>query len=109
MSAYGIFICLSLLVLYAFTHSALCFALAAIMLVCMIIFLINTDPYKKPMAHLTRNDTAFMILLTLVYVGITSSEADTNSNQLDYHNIGLIVHGVTRIEVTLTNTYKHVC
>ena len=101
MSAYGLFIRLSLLVLYAFTHSALYFALAAIMLVCMIIFLINIDPYKKPMAHLTRNDAAFLILLTFVYVGIASSEVDTNSNQLDYHNIGLIVRGVIIISTSV--------
>ena len=73
MSAYGLFIRLTLLVLYAITHTSMYYVFAAIVLVCLIIFLINIEPYKKSMAYLTRNDAAFLMLLTLVYIGVVST------------------------------------
>ena len=69
MSAYGLFVHLALLVLFAIIQAAI---YASIVLVCLIIILINVDPYKKSMACLTRNDAAFLILLTLVYAGPVS-------------------------------------
>ena len=98
MSAYSLFIRLSLLVLYAITHSAMYYAFAAIVLVCPIIILINIDPYKNSMAHLTRNNAGFLILLALVYVSVMSSEINTNSS---YHNIGFIVRGIIVISATM--------
>ena len=103
MSAYGLFIRVSLLLLYAITHTAMYYAFAAIILVFLIIIFINIDPYKKVMAHLTKHDAAFLILLALVYVGVMSSEINTNLPS--YDNIGFIACGVIVILATMFSAF----
>lgn len=98
MSAYGLFVHLALLVLFAIIQAAI---YASIVLVCLIIILINVDPYKKSMACLTRSDAAFMILLTLFYVGVNSVTIEHITSNHHKINIGLIVCGVTVITTTV--------
>ena len=85
MSAYGLFIRLSLLSLFALTYSWFYYIFATIMLVCLVIVFINIDPYKKSMSYLTKNDAVFFILVAYTYVGIVGTE-----NISGVHNTELI-------------------
>ena len=67
MSAYGVFARFTLLLLFTIVKTAMYSMYASIVLICLIIVLINIEPYKKSMAYLTRSDAAFLMLLTLLH------------------------------------------
>ena len=92
MSAYGLLVRLALLVIFAIIPTTMYYVFAAIVLVCLIIILINVEPYKKSMACLTRSDAAFLMLLTLVYIGVTIVVID-NITPSYQNNIGFILCG----------------
>ena len=92
MSAYSLFARLALLFLFTIiVQIAMYNQYASIVLVCLIIIFINVEPYKKSMAYLTRSDAAFLMLLTLVYIGVSSTLTDISHLNNIFGSLLLIV------------------
>ena len=100
MSAHGVFARFTLLLLFTIVKTAMYSMYASIVLICLIIVLINIEPYKKSMAYLTRSDAAFLMLLTLVYIGVSSTTIDISH----LNNIGIILCGVIVFTTTMFST-----
>ena len=102
MSTYGLFVRIALLVIFAIDKTANYNVYASIVLLCMVIILVNVEPYKKSMAHLSISDSTFLMLLTLVYIGVSSATIEyiTRNNI----NIGIIVCGIIVITTTVFST-----
>ena len=104
MSAYGFLVRLVLLFVFTITQTCMYNVYASIVLVCLIIILINVEPYKKSMAFLTRSDAAFLMLLTLVYTGVNSATIDIITPSHHLNNIGIILCGVIVFTTTMFST-----
>jgi hypothetical protein len=99
MSAYGLFIRLTLLLLFTIVQSGMYSVYASIVLASLIIILINVEPYKKSVAYLIKNDAAFLMLLTLVYIGVCSTiDIITPGHP---NNIGFILCGMIVFTTTM--------
>ena len=104
MSAYGLFVRLILLLIFTITQTGMYNVYASIVLVCLIIILINVEPYKKSMAYLTKSDAAFLLLLTLVYTGVNSATIDVITSRHHLNNIGIILCGMIVFTTTMLST-----
>ena len=95
-SSYGMVLRFCLVITFAVTLSSMYFIYAVIVLVSATILLINLQPYKASVAHYTKSDTFFLILLSLLFTAISGINITILGNQgflkvFDYLTIVLCI------------------
>ena len=75
---------LFLFIIFAFVHTSIYFAFGAILLLVVVLLIINVQPFKAPVAHYSKINATFFILLSLLYLTLCGFElANIKVHQLE--------------------------